>query len=598
MSIAILTQVYDEARRLAVAGSVVARGDFRLKKLIPPLEQAGAKAPVFAKVATAAKAVVEGAEEQSAENLLELTALVTAVLYTQGETGVAGTPEPIETVDLGGSLVQTSARLLKPLLEALTSTGSGRLEIVRDAHERGAFRDLRLVKPALNGLDDPHTDVAAFLADNVLQTYGTAILPELRAKFDPTKGKGQPRRLRLMHRLDPAGTRELVKQALDTGTKEVKVAAIACLGAEDEDLEYLIEQAASKTADVRAAAYEALAKVDKPAAIAVLAKAITGKDVNLALNAISETTSNKLIDVIVAEIRKEWDALRPLKDKKKVTEKADRLTDLINALPNREHAAADALILELFGRRAEMSKVKGTYYSGTDVVEAVIDHMAEGSRPLQQALARAHAEIDSDHLAAAIQAARRAFTPAEFYDTFAPDVLATVGTKRAKKDPAFDRREAIFDGLDADHINFYWYPGENDDRPPLDPRWLDVGVKAESLGLIHVAARPGHAGVNAYLTKLSDAELARKKPGSDLDDLLTVMARVDHPGATDALLGIYEKFVIKVKSSGYAYWYTRIIPLLPKSVLPQLEAFVPKVKEDAADDWLSAIQELRDKKPK
>ncbi|HKB38778.1 MAG TPA: hypothetical protein VKD72_20210, partial [Gemmataceae bacterium] len=69
MSIAILNQVYDEARRLAVAGSVVARGDFRLKKLVPALEQAGAKAPVFAKVAECAKAVIDGPDDQSAENL-------------------------------------------------------------------------------------------------------------------------------------------------------------------------------------------------------------------------------------------------------------------------------------------------------------------------------------------------------------------------------------------------------------------------------------------------------------------------------------------------------------------------------------------------
>src|SRR5262245_1734295 len=164
MSIAVLNQVYDEARRLAVAGSVVARGDFRLKKLIPPLEQAGAKAPVFAKVAEAAKAVVEGPEESAAESLLELTSLVTAILYTQGETGVAGGLQPIEAVDLGGSTSQTSARLLKPLLEALRSTGSGRLELVKEAHERGAFRDLRLVKPALDGLDDPYGEIADFLA--------------------------------------------------------------------------------------------------------------------------------------------------------------------------------------------------------------------------------------------------------------------------------------------------------------------------------------------------------------------------------------------------------------------------------------------------
>ena len=48
MSIPVLTQVYDEVRRLSIAGSVVAAGDFRLKKLIPPLEAAGQKAPVFA----------------------------------------------------------------------------------------------------------------------------------------------------------------------------------------------------------------------------------------------------------------------------------------------------------------------------------------------------------------------------------------------------------------------------------------------------------------------------------------------------------------------------------------------------------------------
>src|SRR3954452_20731873 len=99
MSIAVLNQVYDEARRLAVAGSVAARGDFRLKKLLPPLEQAGAKAPVFAKVAEAARAVVDGPDESAAASLLELASLVTAILYTQGETGLAGELTPIETVD-------------------------------------------------------------------------------------------------------------------------------------------------------------------------------------------------------------------------------------------------------------------------------------------------------------------------------------------------------------------------------------------------------------------------------------------------------------------------------------------------------------------
>src|SRR5687767_301162 len=144
MSIALLNQVYDETRRLAIAGSVVAPGDFRLKKLVEPLQKAGEKAPVFAKVGQAITKLVESMEKTSAEALLELSTLVNAILYTQGETGIDGKLEPLETTDLGPQQTQASARLLKPLLEALTSTGSGRLEIIRDAYERGAFRDLRL----------------------------------------------------------------------------------------------------------------------------------------------------------------------------------------------------------------------------------------------------------------------------------------------------------------------------------------------------------------------------------------------------------------------------------------------------------------------
>src|SRR5712691_5193519 len=273
MSIAVLTQVYDEMRRLAIAGSVVAGGDFRLKKLIAPLEKAGEKAAVFAKVAQAAQAVVESNEKTASAALLELTTLVNAILYTQGETGIAGELKPIETTDLGGQQTQASARVLKPLLEALSTTGSGRLELIRDAIERGAFRDLRLVKPALRAIDDPYPEIGDLIADKVLPLYGKAILPELRAKFDLNGKSGNLRRLSLMHQLDPAGSRELVKQVLDEGSKELKVVAIECLGDSDEDLAYLLEQSKAKAKDVRAAALGALTKLNLKEAVQTVQKA-------------------------------------------------------------------------------------------------------------------------------------------------------------------------------------------------------------------------------------------------------------------------------------------------------------------------------------
>lgn len=596
MSIAVLNQVYDEARRLAVAGSVVARGDFRLKKLLPPLEQAGAKAPVFAKVAEAAKAVIDGPEDSSAENLLELTALVSAVLYTQGETGIEGELKPIETINLGGQLAQTSARLLKPLLEALSSTGSGRLELVKEAHERGAFRDLRLIKPALDGLDDPYQEIADFLAEKVLPMYGSAILPELRAKYDPKGTKGHPRRLRLMHALDPAATRDLVKQALEGGSKEVKVAAIACLGAEKEDLGLLIEHAGSKAKEVRLAAYHALAVLDDSAAVAVLEKALAGKDLDLATSAIHRSKSEKLTTVLLAEIAKAWADLPKVKDKKQASEKSMRLVRLLGSLPEGEHPAADALTLDLFARRAELAKVKGDHFSGSDVVEAVIDRMADGSKQLRTTLARAHADLDAEHLAAAVRAARAALPPAEVYDQFSPYVLAAVGKKPSKKDNAPAKRDAVLDGLDADTftIRYGWYSDDEEKPPPFDPRWLDVGLQAENLGLVHAAGRPGHPATIAFLTKRFDAELQKKN--NDIEEILLAMARFQHPGAADALMTAYEKFVVKAKGYTYDYWYYRVIPDLPKAAIPALEAFLPKLKDRAADQWIEAIQELRNRR--
>ena len=73
MSLALIEETAKEARRLAIAGSPLAVGDFRLKKLVPPLEQAGAKVPVFAQVAKAIGDLVNGTEAESARGLLNLT---------------------------------------------------------------------------------------------------------------------------------------------------------------------------------------------------------------------------------------------------------------------------------------------------------------------------------------------------------------------------------------------------------------------------------------------------------------------------------------------------------------------------------------------
>src|SRR6478735_5005119 len=119
MSLALIEESAKEVRRLAIAGSPLAVGDFRLKKLITPLGQAGAKVPVFAQIAKAISDVVNGKEADSAANLLNLSTLLNAILYTQGQSGADGDYRELEVFASACSSTRTPARVLKPLVQAL-----------------------------------------------------------------------------------------------------------------------------------------------------------------------------------------------------------------------------------------------------------------------------------------------------------------------------------------------------------------------------------------------------------------------------------------------------------------------------------------------
>lgn len=592
MSIALLTQVHDEMRRLAIAGSLVAPGDFRLQKLVAPLQQAGAKAPVFAKVAEAVQAVVDSKELTSARALLDLTVLVNAILYTQGETGCAGDLAPIETSDLGTTTTQASARVLKPLLEALTNTGSGRLEMIRDAHERGAFRDLRLVKPALGALDDGYAEIADLVAEKILPLYGKAIYPELQRTLDLKGRGGHPRRLQLMHALDPAAARDHVKQALETGSKEVKIVAIACLG--PDDLSYLIEQAGAKAQEVRQAAYHALAGIEHNDAVAVLNKAMTGKDLELASAALHKSRSGKLLGLLIAAAQEELAALAKVKDKKDAGPKITRSVTLLNCLTGREDPETEAFLLSVFGRRAELAKVKGDTASGADLNSAVVRIMAQGTKKLQTALVDAHADLPPDDLRACFSAARAALPAVKVYDTFAPYLTAKVDEKKKQRDPAWARREAILDALGQRHHYYYWSAPDADEGPPLDPRWLDRAVEMQHLELVRHLIRPGHAAANAFLKERFDETFKKSKQLHDCIEVLAALIAARHAEATDAAVAVLEKF--GKKGDYYGYWLNGVLADLPKSAVPRLEALIPTLNDKVADTLLGAIQQLRDKK--
>jgi hypothetical protein len=598
MSIPVLIQTYDEVRRLAIAGSVVAPEDFRLQKLLPQLEQAGQKAPVFAKVGEAVKRLIESNEKTSAAALLELTTLVNAILYTQGETGIDGALTLLKTIEIGRLKTQASAQVLKPLQEALTTTGSGRLELIRDAYERGAFHDLRLIAPALAALDDTYAEIGELVADKILPLYGQAIVSELQAKFDPKGRAGHVRRLLLMHRLDPEGARPYVQRSLDEGSQEVRIAAIGCLGDSPDDLPFLLEQVKAKAKDVRSAALKGLGKSGADEAAKVLCQAITNADLALAVEPLRQSRNPVVTDFLLDATEKQFDALIAGKEKdvKKLGKQNERMCLLLECLREREDKKTEKLLLRMFGHVDQLAALKGET-SGLDVVERLVSVMAVGSPKVQSTLVDAHETLPAEGLDQAFIAACGCRKPAEVFTLFSPYLTARINEKKKNQTPAYAKREAIIYLLLQGRRDWYFDPEAESITDDLDPKWLDLAVQMGRADLVLALAVPGHAGANALLTKIFREHLGKAGAEYQWSEILDTMIRVGHPEATDATIELLKKNA-KTKYYYSYYWIGHLIPRLPKAeALPKLEALLPTLPEKMIDELLGYVTELKQSTP-
>ncbi|MEW6307358.1 MAG: HEAT repeat domain-containing protein, partial [Verrucomicrobiota bacterium] len=533
MSLALIQESAKEVRRLAIAGSPLAVGDFRLKKLIDPLEQAGAKVPVFAQVAKAISAVVDGKEADSAANLLTLSTLLNAILYTQGQSTNSGDFRELDMVATQCGSTRTTARVLKPLVQALTTSGGGRFEVIKSACERGAFNDLRLIEPAIKALDDSYPEVADLVAEKVLPGYGPGIVRRLKATFDVKGKKSDGRRLTIMHELDPAGALELCQAALDGGSPEVKAAAIACLGKHEECLPLVMEQVNSKNKTLRAAALEALAEHDRPEIAKIFTEMIQGKSLDLLSAPLQKFRNKQVLLSLVSEGRRVFDLLV-----KGDEEQIPRYGDMLGCLTNRKEPEVEEFLLSCFGQCDKLAKVKAaknTYVAGADLVAmlaAMLEHLGS-ARALDAVLERRDA-IPPSAFPHVLSCALRAWPADRVYQEFSPLLEQKRG---AGKEKARQIETAIWSGFsNADDSE----PGER--KVAWDIRWLDAAIKADNELIVYSLATPNHKGAIAYLLKALESK--KQQAGY----IIQTLARCRHPGLTDVFIDLVQRKTKKAQA--------------------------------------------------
>lgn len=604
MSIAVLAQVYDEVRRLSIAGSSVAPGDFRLKKLIAPLEKSGEKAPVFKKVAESVGKVIESNEATSAEALLDLSTLVNAILYTQGEVGAEGELEPVEQVGEGLLPKRNPASLMKSVATALTTSGSGRLELLQESLAQDPFPDPRLLSPAIDALDGTYYEVGDLVESTILPKYGKAIVPIVLEKFDRKGGAGDARRLSLLHRVDPEGAESIIHEVLEDGSSDVKIVAISKLR-DPKHVPFLIEQSKAKATKVRDAAFSALAETNSTDAAKYLMERMQEKGHLRTIREGLKSRHPDAVKVLHDETRKAWQMLLDTKETEKKAHEAahTRLVTLLAALENRTDKGTETLLLELFPQRAAITKAEGKNGAKT-CSDCVLARMSECSDKTREALIAEHDTYEDYELAIAAQAALQQDKPAKFYDAFHV-YLDNAKAAKTRKRAAQSKAEAITQAIchQVGSIYHYWYDLINSEREQevvrnrdkVDPRWLDLAVKHENMELVYALARPDHKPAHKVLEAELKKRLKMKRIDYHLMDVMLAIIRSRHPNSADLIIETIRD-TSKRGAGYYSYSLTRLIPALDKSALPKLEQLLSEIPDGEADRYVMAVAELKNRR--
>jgi HEAT repeat protein len=245
-----------DVERLLAAG-VANAGTDALRRRGKTLRELGTKVPALVAIAEAAERVTDPTSPAPAFlDLLVMTRQVRASLATSGVDGPL-TPLP----DSGPWQTPVPVRDLQPVYEALTQSGPGREERMKDAAERKLFGDMRVVTALLGALADGYTPVADRVAQEGLPAAGPAVLNELQTGLDLNGKAGDARRLRALCRIDPQAGAATCRKALKEGSAALRVEALSRLpevAGVDEAKTAGLAHCQDRNREVRAAAMTAL----------------------------------------------------------------------------------------------------------------------------------------------------------------------------------------------------------------------------------------------------------------------------------------------------------------------------------------------------
>ncbi len=533
MSFALLHDVHAELRRLSIAGSALAHDDFRLKKLLPQLLEAGKTVPIFNRLAHLCEQV--SLLDQPADAFMKAAILTSALLSTQASNGSEGS---LVTFENENSAPQTNTpyKHLKPLLTALTSKGGGRFNVIERGIISGQIEDIRLVAPLIDALDENSAALHA-LVTPVLKRIAQPFLPRILQRFSAkTKGNGTVCRLDIIaHFLGRDGL-ALYRTAYDEGAPAVKIKAIEIMANYPECETFLAEASRHKKWEISEAALMALGKMSGATAVDILEEALKKNTYRIAAEGIGHGGVRQQVQTLVLQAYERLDrvreALNNAQTKLGSGTEVDQFFCFLAAIANSGIQSDDIRSLlfkawEMTRMNPDMSLLSETLPflklapfaddDGTWEQKINFLNIRDNNRFCQVISAKAlislgtHEALDileadllnpSMHKASVYFTAKLALKlrdPSSFYETYAP--LMESGQNDAQRGGMVE----LFSRM-TDFINRYHTAGGPLENAGivLDPRWVPIFARWENLPLVALFIRPEDQEAFEYLKKKLD----------------------------------------------------------------------------------------------
>lgn len=306
MQLQLLYELKERLEVAAIAGVGLLDDDFRLKRAWEALAPLATASPVVTKVHAAVGRLLtapvdghgdDGGYGDQADTrsglLLDALALVDAICYTQGVTDLPGDWEPLPRTG-AGTYCAVAYSQLQPLLDALTSSAIGRLQVLTRNWENHPefFSDFRVLPWVVRALGDDYTELARKV-EEILPAIGEMAFPLLVEGFDLAGGSEMVRRVRVMEQIArqaaaeqsdiarqaAAGQSNIARQAnafycakLEDAAcaaynvnDHVRQALIYALRHDDSNVDRLLTLCQTERSAAQKMAHHALAQLDTPA---------------------------------------------------------------------------------------------------------------------------------------------------------------------------------------------------------------------------------------------------------------------------------------------------------------------------------------------